>query len=151
MKYIIVNEWGRVARVRDTSREVEAPRQIFEVTDAIAAAKTEEQTHWLNGAFATREEYMADVRANDENYVPWVPARVTARQFKLQLFAQGDWPTITALVAAQDEAIQIEWDATQEFARAWPTLAGMIQYLQTQDAKWTDAYVDATFINANKL
>lgn len=53
---------------------------------------------------------------------PVIPDRVTARQFKLQLLAEGLLEQVEAWVAAQGKAIQLAYDNSNEFVRDEPMM-----------------------------
>lgn len=49
--------------------------------------------------------------------LPAVPDRVSARQFKLQLFAEGILDDVEAFIALQSQAVQIAYENSSTFVR----------------------------------
>jgi hypothetical protein len=66
-------------------------------------------------------EWEAHVRANEPPPPP-LPDRVSARQFKLQLLAEGLLEQVDAWVASQGKAIQLAYDNSNEFVRDEPMM-----------------------------
>lgn len=56
------------------------------------------------------------------NPAPAIPDRVTARQFKLQLLADGLLDPVEAWIASQDRAIQVAYANSGTFVRDEPML-----------------------------
>lgn len=74
-----------------------------------------------------------------------IPDRVTARQFKLQLLADGLLETVEAWVASQGKAIQLAYDNSGTFARDEAMLQSGFQAL-----KFPPEQIDAFFSAASK-
>ncbi len=74
-----------------------------------------------------------------------IPVRVTARQFKLQLLADGLLETVEAWVASQGKAIQLAYDNSGTFARDEAMLQSGFRAL-----KFPPEQVDAFFSAASK-
>ena len=74
-----------------------------------------------------------------------IPVRVTARQFKLQLLADGLLETVEAWVASQGKAIQLAYDNSGTFARDEAMLQSGFQAL-----KFPPEQIDAFFSAASK-
>jgi hypothetical protein len=80
-----------------------------------------------------------------------VPNEVSSRQFKLQLYYNGDLQLIEHIVAQQPEPIQIEWGEAASFKRDNASLLSMREALFEVDPKWGRDYLDKIFIEANKI
>jgi len=79
----------------------------------------------------------------------YVPQEITSRQLMQQLELQGDLDTLDTVIATQAKSVQIDWAKAASFKRSWPTLVAMVGYLAAEvDPKWTDEYVDQSFIDA---
>lgn len=66
-------------------------------------------------------EWDAHVRASEPEPAPPLD-RVSARQFKLQLLAEGLLEQVEAWVASQGKAIQLAYDNSNEFVRDEPMM-----------------------------
>jgi hypothetical protein len=75
-----------------------------------------------------------------------VPSSVSARQFKLQLLADGLLDQVEAFVASQGKAVQIAFEYSGSFVRSEPMMAAGFAALGKSAAD-----VDAFFMAAAKL
>jgi hypothetical protein len=102
------------------------------------------------GAGVTRivsEDELTDVLAHYGLAGPSVriPERVTARQFKLQLLADGLLDHVESWVAAQGKAIQLAYDNSGTFARDEPMMQAGFRALG-----FPPEQIDAFFSAASK-
>lgn len=84
------------------------PKEIAEFAEGL----------WTPKVLAEWESY---VRAN-EPPSPTPPDRVSSRQFKLQLLAEGLLEQVEGWVASQGKAIQLAYDNSNEFVRDEPMM-----------------------------
>lgn len=75
-----------------------------------------------------------------------VPQIITPRQCRLLLLHQGQLASVNAMIAKQDEATRITWEYAIEFHRDDPLLNALAASMG-----WTDAELDAFFIEASAL
>jgi len=78
--------------------------------------------------------------------VAYVPDRVTARQFKLQLLAIGQYDEVQAWVAQQSQAMQIAFEYSGTFLRTEPMMQAGFSAMG-----FTEEMVDAFFVAAGQL
>lgn len=78
--------------------------------------------------------------------VAHVPDRVTARQFKLQLLAIGQYDDVQAWVGQQDQAVQIAFEYSGTFLRTEPMMQAGFSAMG-----FTAEQIDAFFIAADQL
>lgn len=77
---------------------------------------------------------------------PPVPDRVTARQFKLQLLADGILDQVEGWIATQSQAVQIAYANSGTFVRDEPMMQAGFAALG-----FTPEQVDAFFMAADRL
>lgn len=78
--------------------------------------------------------------------VPFVPERVSARRFRLQLRISGLLDQVTTWIATQDPLVQDAFEYSGEFVRSEPMMADGFAQLG-----FTEAQIDAFFVAASKL
>ncbi len=77
---------------------------------------------------------------------PPVPDRVTARQFKLQLLADGLLDQVEGWIATQSQAVQIAYANSGTFVRDEPMMQAGFAALG-----FTPARIDVFFVAASEL
>lgn len=89
-------------------------------------------------------DWQAHVKSS-ETLPPAPPDRASARQFKLQLLAEGILEQVEAWVAAQGKAIQLAYDNSNEFVRDEPMMQAGFRALG-----FPPEQIDAFFSAASK-
>lgn len=74
---------------------------------------------------------------------PTIPDRVTARQFKLQLLADGLLASVEGWIATQDQAVQIAYGSSGTFLRTEPMMQAGFAALGFTDQQIDDFFVAA--------
>lgn len=77
---------------------------------------------------------------------PYIPSRVSSRQFKLQLFYAGLIDQVEAWIAQEDRASRITYETSQEFDRNDPTMQ-----LGFSELGFQDEQIDQFFMAAAQL
>ncbi|NTU68916.1 MAG: hypothetical protein HGB02_08565 [Chlorobiaceae bacterium] len=82
----------------------------------------------------------------DQEVVVVIPSRISMRQCRLQLLADGFLDDVNSAVATMGAAAQIEWEYASEVERSNPLVPAMQQLLN-----WNGERVDQFYIEASKL